>query len=498
VKKSAKHLSLFLICLATATAGAQTNQNSPNSAAMENVQAEHDAIGNATMTTAPAHTMHPDAQWYGDAGLGLFIHWSIASVKGINISWSMIDGLDGKPAQITPNDYWAMARDFNPTNYNPDQWLKAAKAAGFTYAVLTTRHHDGFALWPSTYGDFSTKNYLGGRDLVKDYVAACRKNGLKVGLYYSPPDWYFERDTKNFSRVPGRDLGSDGLPRATKPTASQSAAQKTAYIALVRGQIIELLTRYGKIDVLWFDGRVPGATGDEVITLDEIRKLQPGIVVDGRLHGKGDFLTYERKLGTTKPVAGWAELCNPWTSAWPYVVGAKYRANGFVLSQFVTCRSLHVNYLLDIGPKPDGTLEDQVYSNMTIVAGWMKANGDSIHDISPLPAGESADVPATARNHPANGTPTITRYLFALPRFQGEKGNEPNTGHVYAEDILPPQDATLSLANDLGKPISATLLRDGSNLDFSYANNVTIVQLPAAKRTDLVDVVKLEYHAPTH
>src|SRR5581483_11974790 len=173
---------LFSFAFIAANSFAQTNQTPAKSVAIENVQAEHDAIGNAPMTNSTAHTMHPDAQWYGDAGLGLFIHWGIASVKGINISWSMIEGLDGKPMQITPNDYWAMAKNFNPTNYNPDKWLKAARDAGFTYAVLTTRHHEGFALWPSDYGDFSTKNYMGGRDLVKDYVEACRKNGLKVGL----------------------------------------------------------------------------------------------------------------------------------------------------------------------------------------------------------------------------------------------------------------------------------------------------------------------------
>ena len=153
--------------------------------------------------------MDPGAQWYPDAGFGLFIHFGIASVRAMNISWPMIPGralaakeitdpterdritstgdwnLDGKPNAITPNEYWSMAkRDFNPTDYNPDLWIKAAKDAGFTYAVLTTRHHEGFALWPSAYGDFNTKTYMGGRDLVKiPFVEACRKYGLaKVGL----------------------------------------------------------------------------------------------------------------------------------------------------------------------------------------------------------------------------------------------------------------------------------------------------------------------------
>src|SRR6185437_7493325 len=176
---------------------------------------EHNDIG-VGKETASTHTQYPDA------GFGLFIHWGIASVKAINISWPMIPGralakkriidpaerariiresdynLDGKPNSITPNEYWEMAKDFNPQHYDPDKWIKAAKAAGFQYAVLTTRHHEGFALWPSDYGHFNTKNYMGGRDLVKPYVEACRKHGMKVGIYYSPPNWHFEKDFKNF------------------------------------------------------------------------------------------------------------------------------------------------------------------------------------------------------------------------------------------------------------------------------------------------------------
>ena len=199
--------------------------------------------------------MNPGAQWYPDAGLGLFLHWGIASVKAMNISWPMIPGralaakriddsaereriirerdwnLNGKPPQITPNQYWAMAKDFNPQSYDPDKWLRAAKDAGFQYAVLTARHHEGFALWPSKFGDFNTKNYMGGRDLVKDYVEACRKNGLKVGLYYSPPDWHFDRDYMDFF-WPGvrtlnpefQPIGTDATPRSPRSSPAASTA----------------------------------------------------------------------------------------------------------------------------------------------------------------------------------------------------------------------------------------------------------------------------------
>jgi alpha-L-fucosidase len=471
-------LSWMASILSDANLSGAAENNTPGSA-----QAEQDAIGNTAMTSAPTHTMNPDAQWFPEAGLGLFIHWGIASVKAINISWSMRDGLNGRPAQITPNDYFAMAKDFNPTNEEPDKWLEAAKSAGFAYAVLTTRHHEGFALWPSDYGDFSTKNYLGGRDLVKPYVEACRKHGLKVGLYYSPPDWYFDRDFMNFSMRKGSPpLGPDLKPRTDKKTQPEVAAHHQAYAELVRGQIRELLTRYGKIDLLWFDGKIP-VNSDEVISLDEIRKLQPGIVVNGRFHGRGDFATPERTLNPTESPKGWEEYCNTWTDYWPYVKDAKFRANGFVLGQYVLCRSLHINYLLDVGPMSNGELPAEVYSNFAVVAGWMKIDGESVKGTLPLPKGESAGVPATSSGR--------NRYLFVVPKFKGAIGDDARAGAVYPEDLLSPQDTTLTLSG-VSKPSIVKLLGSDGALNFSYTNGTVTVQLPASKRTPLVDVVKVE------
>ena len=174
---------------------------------ISSAEEQHKIIHVASSSNARSHTQHPEAQWFANAALGLFIHWGIPSVSGeFDLSWGMwknepgtrklcaqIYGLQGPGLTITPEEYWELARDFNPQEFQPEKMLKAAKEAGFTYAVLTAKHHDGFALWPSEYGDFSTKNYMGGRELVGEYVEACRKTGMKVGLYFSPPDWYFTR-----------------------------------------------------------------------------------------------------------------------------------------------------------------------------------------------------------------------------------------------------------------------------------------------------------------
>jgi len=468
-------LALCALSAVAGEGGAPAPAKSPDT-----VKAEHDALGNAPAPADTAHSAHPDAQWYPDAGLGLFIHWSPSSVKGINIGWSMIEGLNGRPAQITPNEYWALAEKFNPQKYDPNKWLKAAKDAGFVYAVFTTRHHEGFAMWPSAYGEFNTKNYMGGRDLLKDYVNACRKNGLKVGFYYSPPDWYFERETKNFTRRPNSPpLGPDLKPRESKPTPEQLAAQTVEYSRMIRGQLEELLTKYGKIDLLWFDGRAPNVAPDECMSVERIRELQPGIVLNTRWHGRGDFINMERTLKTDKIQDGWAEYCNTWTPYWPHVNDAPFRAPGFILGQLVTCRSLQVNYLPGVGPTLDGEFVDGIYQGFAAVRDWMKINAASIKGTKALSAGESASVPATSLGS--------TRYLFALPKFKDNGAND----QVYEKDLLPAGDVTLTLKG-VAKPASVKLLGDKKPLEFSYADNTVTVQLPAAKRTKLVDVVQVE------
>ncbi|WP_205702895.1 alpha-L-fucosidase [Botryobacter ruber] len=474
-------------------------QHKENEAAL----AEHSMINVNEAAAKSAHTLHPDAQWYPEAGLGLFIHWGLSSVKDLDASWPMITGwglasikldsaemarvirerhynINNERPVLTPNEYWAMAKEFKPTNYDPDKWLNAAKEAGFTYAVLTTKHHEGFAMWPSNYGDFSTKNYMGGKDLVKPFIEACRKHGLKVGLYFSPPDWYFERDYKSFRRPSPNnpdfpELDADLNPRTTKPDPEALKQHKAAYAALVRGQILELLTNYGKIDLLWFDGKAPIENATRVVTPEEIRKLQPGIVMNPRMHGTGDFRTFERTPPAADPGDVWAEFCNPWTNSWANSNTIPFRSNAFILGQFVSMRAWGVNYLPSVGPKADGSMPDAVYENMKVVEKWMQVNGRAVKGTGQLPAGELASVPATAQGN--------YRYLFAIPEFK--------SNGMYEKDRLPAKDTVLTLKVPV-KPKSVTLLGSKKALSYKYANKEVTVTLPASMRSNLVDVVQVE------
>ena len=478
--------------------------SSAKSADADTADAEHELIGVKASKTS-VHTQHPDAQWYPEAGLGLFIHWGISSVKDMYISWPMIQGgalakkriadpaereriireedwnLKGDKPEITPNQYWDMAKEFNPQKYDPDKWCKAAKEAGFTYAVLTAKHHDGFALWPSAYGDYNTSNFMGGRDLVKEYVEACRRNGIKVGLYFSGPDWHFDRDYMSFLYSGARKMNPEfpTLDTNLKPYISKKSQEEidkhqAEFSALVNGQIEELLTRYGKIDLIWFDGR-PTAGDNKPITQERIRELQPGILISPRLHGSGDFFTYERKLTIKKPVKGWAEFCNPWTSCWSHK-DLPFRAPFSVLGDLVLSRSVGVNYLLGVGPMGDGQFCDGIYQNLDAISGWMKLNRTAVTTAKPLASAERASVPATASE--------LTRYLFVVPQSKGR----------FPKDLLPPTDVTVTLSG-VAKPTRVILTSDGSALKYSYADSTITIQLPAAKRSQLVDVVQIDLSA---
>lgn len=499
-KMSLKHiLAPGLLVVFGLSLQAQTNDK-------QDVQAEHAMISIiGDKSVAEVHSQHPGAQWYPEAGLGLFIHWGLSSVKNLDASWPMIPGralaavtldsaeikrvvtqkdynLNGKPPVITPSEYWAMAREFNPQNYDPDKWIKAAKEAGFTYAVLTTKHHEGFAMWPSNYGDFSTKNYMGGRDLIKPFIDACRKYGLKVGLYYSPPDWHFDRDYMNFLyykgplRNPGLPVvDADLNPRTSKKSPEEIERHQAEFAAYVKGQIEEILTRWGQINVLWFDGKAPVPNGNNLVTQDEIRKLQPGIVINPRMHGKGDFMTFERIPPQKDPGNIWAEFCDPWTGSWANSNTQPFRSNAYVLGELVSARAMGVNLLLGVGPTSDGIFPEAVYQNMKVVEVWMKANYRSVKNVKQLPENEISSVPATAREN--------IRYLFAIPQFRN--GGKYEADRVLAEDI------TLTLKTSL-KPKAVSLLGSGQKLAFRYSGDIASIELPASLRTNLVDVVKVE------
>jgi alpha-L-fucosidase len=317
------------------------------------------------------------------------MHWGIHSVKGVQPSWAMIKDYPYGGELYPPERYYESAKEFNPENYDPDQWLAAARKAGFTYAVLTTKHHDGYALWPTAFGDMNTRVHMNGRDLLRPFVEACRRNGMKVGFYFSPRDWHYPGYPVEF------DYNKRDEPR---PTADPIANQLDfdAFYAYTLGQLHELLTNYGPIDVLWFDGM--GWDGISDIHTDQtlawIRSLQPGILINDRWGGTGDFGTPEWDLPSGPP-DGWWENCISWNGHWGYNPEGRFQSAAWVIDRLVQARAWGGNFLLNVGPAPDGTMQAEFYERCGELAAWMEHNHASLIGADPSPGDDRAKVRST-------------------------------------------------------------------------------------------------------
>ena len=353
---------------------------------------QHQLIGNIPTGSDWVTNPHPDARWFDNARLGLFIHWGIASVHGAtDLSWGMIkdrpwDSGSEISRDVTPVEYYQLANKFDPQNYHPERWLAAAKAAGMTYAVLTAKHHDGYTLWPSASGEVGVRHSLGGRDLVAPFVEACRNTGLKVGLYYSPPDWHFSRNHMSFeyksfgaierwrrdggARPEVQAFGFDHQPYQPIPYLADFEEQLAQHVKI---QIEELLTRYGKVDLLWFDGRPYPLDTPGAITIDRIRELQPSILINPRLLHGGDFATFECRMPAEPPVGRWEyndtiSDSRPGNSGWGYHDGGIYETADVVRTRLKKVRIWGGNYLANCGLRPDGEMPPDYYVLMSQLA----------------------------------------------------------------------------------------------------------------------------------
>ncbi|HSW44780.1 MAG TPA: alpha-L-fucosidase [Phycisphaerae bacterium] len=407
-------------------------------------------------------TTDPEAQWFPRARLGLFIHWGISSVHGgIDLSWGMIKDTpwDRDGIRVTPNEYWTLAERFSPDKWDPAKVLAAAKSFGCRYAVLTTRHHDGFAMWPSDFGDFGTRAHLGGRDFVRPFVEACRAEGLKVGLYYSPPNWHYARRHMSFrySRAEGSKLDANHEPTTLQAETPEYIAE---YQRRVRGQVEELLTRYGRIDLMWFDGVIPGAR--EAIPVEWVRRLQPHIVCNPRLWGAGDFDTPECQVPTERP-AGWWEICHMWhIDGWGYNRKERYRPTATVLDWLALAAAWGGNLLINVSPGPDGTLPQVAYDRMAEASAWIKVNGPAVFESEPGPYPEQSNVPVTTAGK---------RWYLLVP---------------------PEHDKPIVLGN-VRPPVATTLMGSGRAVTSRFAGGTLTLDLPAGARSGLVDVIAVDW-----
>ena len=316
--------------------------------------------------------------WFDTARLGMFIHWGHSSQQGIELSWPLVGSVFALPfAPTVPvEQYHASATTFDPQAYDPAAWARTAKAAGVQYAVLTSKHHDGYAMFDTKTSDFGVMHSPYGRDIVRMFVDAMRAEGIRVGLYFSLIDWH-DADYPAFTQAdqPYRFPAGKAIDPARWP----------AFIERMFAQVRELLTNYGTIDVIWFDGgweRTPEQWRAKELEA-MIRELQPGILINDRLPGCGDYDTPEQFVPAQPPKRAW-ETCMTMNESWGYSpADTRYKSSRQLIHTLCEVAGRGGNLLLNISPMGDGRLPPEQLERLDAISGWMAKHGESIIGTEP-------------------------------------------------------------------------------------------------------------------
>lgn len=324
--------------------------------------------------------------WFLDAKLGIFVHYGIYAVDGVAESWSFFTGRVPKEA------YYAQAERFTAANYDPAAWADLFVRAGAKYAVLTTKHHDGIALWDSAANPNSVvQRTPAARDLIRPYVEAMRSRGLKIGFYYSHLDWSHP-DYATLRPVGNAYVreGYDPLGLAFAPPGEEDPERWANFLRFHRAELEELSTRFGPIDLFWFDGEWERRAEDYDMAglRRELEARQPYAIFNARLLGHGDYATPEQGVPITPPDGPW-EFCVTLNDSW----GFQHRDHNWksvdqVVRMFAETIGMGGNMLLDVGPREDGTIPEEAASRLAALGDWIGAHEAAVYGTrAGLPAG---------------------------------------------------------------------------------------------------------------
>jgi len=305
-----------------------------------------------------------DLNWWRDAKVGMFVHWGLYSILGRG-EWARFN------EQIPKEEYEALAQQFNPQNFEMDELTGLAKDMGANYMVLVTKHHDGFSLWdsPACYEGFTSYNTASHRDFVKEYTESCRKAGLKVGVYYSPMDWRFEGYFDPVGKAENAQL-----------------MKQQCY-----GQVEELCSKYGPIDIMWYDGGWLAHKGSDTSSawfwepekLNKIvRKYNPKTLINPRSGWEGDFYCDEGSheiQGNILPVPWEKNMCICSGSSWGWMANDPVSDFDWLIRMMVNVTSRDGNILLNVGPDKNGKLSDEVKNRVREIGDWLRTYGESIY-----------------------------------------------------------------------------------------------------------------------
>lgn len=315
--------------------------------------------------------------WFSKAKLGIFIHYGIYAVKGVSESWSFHNG------QISYEDYMSQLDGFTASEFSADKWADLIEKSGAKYAVLTTKHHDGVALFDTKYSDLSVmKKTPAKRDIVKEYAKAITDRGIKLGMYFSLIDWSDERYRTVFYdyKVP---QDTSQLNEFSDPMdLVQDFDKWNEFMEFNKNQLKEVLTNYGKVDLLWFDGDWERSA--KQWQLPEFKKylksFNKDLIINSRLAGYGDYKTPEQGIPITRPEGMW-EFCTTINDSWGYQhKDNHYKSLHQIIRMFTDCISMGGNMLLDIGPKEDGTIDKRQEDILLGLGEWIREHKEAIYD----------------------------------------------------------------------------------------------------------------------
>ncbi|MDD6873533.1 MAG: alpha-L-fucosidase [Clostridiales bacterium] len=327
-------------------------------------------------------TRIPEESWFHRAKLGIFLHWGIYSVKGVPESWAMYyHGQDVPWPTLSREDYFAQYDGFTAARYDPAAWAALFKEAGARYAVLTTKHHDGVAMWDTALSDDSiVKKSPVGRDVIAPYCEAMRDAGLHVGLYFSHADWSHP-DFPSL-HAPRRDNALFTSPMNVRPDDQmEDRAGWARFLAFRNGQVRELMERFHP-ELLWFDGDFPhGPAVFEMRELrDEIKARDPQVIVNSRLGAWGDYETPEQALPVRPPEETW-ELCTTVNRSWDYAPQDNdYKPIERIVRIFTECVGHGGNLLLGVGPDAEGRFDPRAVEILKGLGAWIRPNAEAIYD----------------------------------------------------------------------------------------------------------------------
>lgn len=409
-------------------------------------------------------------QWFTDAKLGIFIHYGIYAVQGVAESWSFYNG------RMSYEDYMKQLDGFTASQFDARYWAELIAKSGAKYSVLTTKHHDGVALFDTNFSDLSVmKMTPAKRDIIKEWAEAIRDQGLRVGMYYSLIDW----SHPDYPSVYENGVVPDDLSQVNRFSSPMDGVQDPErwerFLAFNRNQLGEVLSNYGQVDLLWFDGDWERSAEQWGLPTfkDYLKSFNPDLIINSRLQGYGDYKTPEQGLPITRPEGPW-EFCTTINTSWGYVhTDHNYKSLNQMIRMFCDCISMGGNMLLDIGPMEDGMIDPRQEEILLGLGDWIRTHEEAIY-------GTQEGI--------------MTRYYLGGSTLSHDK----KTLYLFVYDTPKEQICLKGLCNPITK---ITVLHSGKELIHEIHGGVpwfhipgtTWIQMTSEDMHEQVTVLKLEF-----